>query len=199
MKQRLISMAVLTAMVLGCMTGCGEKDTKVNSNSESESSVTSSADESKQAEDATTEVISNADESKQDENTTTEVVSNTVSIPSSDDDFKIDDRGVLIEYTGEGGDVVVPDGVISIGRKPFWNSITTLTSVTLPDSVKVIQDQGFFGCRNLTSITIPDGIAEIGGDAFGYCDSLTSLTYKGVTYSNPDELRAAVHASNSEG
>lgn len=78
MKQRLIGMAVLTAMILSCMTGCGEKDTKVNSNSESDSSVTSSADES-----------------IQDEDTSTEVISNTVSIPSSDENFQIASNGVL--------------------------------------------------------------------------------------------------------
>ncbi len=47
-------------------------------------------------------------------------------------DFVIED-GVLVAYQGSGGDVVIPDGVVSIGGQAFQYG--TLKSVTVPDSV----------------------------------------------------------------
>ena len=37
---------------------------------------------------------------------------------SSNNDFEIE-NGVLVKYTGAGGDVVIPDGVTSIGHWGF--------------------------------------------------------------------------------
>ena len=83
-------------------------------------------------------------------------------------------NGVLTEYNGEGGEVVVPDGVTSIGDYAFWHC-SNLKSVRLPDSVISIGDCAFESCDNLTSITMPNSITSIGYDAFAYCNSLTSV------------------------
>ena len=55
---------------------------------------------------------------------------------SSDSDFVIK-NGVLKKYIGRGGNVVIPDGVTSIGDYAF-NRCTNLTSITIPDSVTSI-------------------------------------------------------------
>ncbi len=55
---------------------------------------------------------------------------------SSDSDFVIK-NGVLKKYTGRGGNVVIPDGVTSIGDYAF-NRCANLTSITIPDSVTSI-------------------------------------------------------------
>ena len=95
-------------------------------------------------------------------------------------------------------DLVIPDGVTSIGQCTFSNctSITSvtipnsvtsigwrafencsgLTSVTIPNSVTTIGYNAFSGCSGLTSITIPNGVTSIGGYAFSGCSSLTSVT-----------------------
>lgn len=96
----------------------------------------------------------------------------------------------LIQYTGPGGDVTIPEGVISIGDKAFSNCIN-LTGVTIPDSVTSVGDFAFSGCINLTSILIqgadtcfgewtfygcknikyikiPDKLKSLGKDPFGY-------------------------------
>ena len=52
---------------------------------------------------------------------------------------------------------------------------TNLKSVTLPKSLKVIQDRMFFGCQNLESIKIPTSIIIIGKSAFESCRNLTSI------------------------
>ena len=105
---------------------------------------------------------------------------------ASDSDFKIDENGVLVEYNGKGGDVVIPDGVTSIGKqafKPswFWDS-DKLTNITIPDSVTSIGEEAFYHCEGLTSVTIPDSVTTIGKSAFYDCVSLTSVTIgNGVT------------------
>ena len=57
------------------------------------------------------------------------------------------------------------------------------TSVTIPDSVKVISGNAFKNCRKLISITIPNSVEKIYFDAFRGCDNLISVTFgNSVTY-----------------
>ena len=107
---------------------------------------------------------------------------------------------VLKQYDGDGGDVVIPEGVTEIGFRAFATvSGKKVTSVTIPDSVEKIGgytfanadsltnvtlpaglttiDKGvFYGCENLASITIPASVTTIGLEAFAFCKSLTSIT-----------------------
>ena len=87
-------------------------------------------------------------------------------------------NGVLEEYTGPGGDVVIPDGVTSIGDRAF-EGCNGLTSVTIPNSVTSVGHWAFYGCKSLTSITIRNGVKSIGVCAFSDCSSLTSVTIPG--------------------
>ena len=52
----------------------------------------------------------------------------------------------------------------------------TVTSVIIPDNVKVIGSAAFYGCNNLTSVIIPNGVESIGEIAFEHCRKLTSIT-----------------------
>jgi len=52
----------------------------------------------------------------------------------------------------------------------------SITSITIPDSVTVIDEYAFWCCKNLTSIVIPDSVVSIGETAFEECTSLTSVT-----------------------
>uniref|UniRef100_UPI0040478C8A leucine-rich repeat domain-containing protein n=1 Tax=Limnohabitans sp. TaxID=1907725 RepID=UPI0040478C8A len=71
--------------------------------------------------------------------------------------------------------VTIPNSVTSIGDYAFYNC-SNLTSITIPDSVTSIGIYAFSDCYNLTSITIPDSVTSIGQRVFSYCTSLTSVT-----------------------
>ena len=99
---------------------------------------------------------------------------------SNPNDFIIE-NGVLKKYVGSGGDVVIPEGMTSIGAFAFFNC-SNLTSVTIPESVTSIGDSAFYSCSSLTNVTIPDGVKSIGKSVFRDCSSLVSITLpEGVT------------------
>lgn len=62
-------------------------------------------------------------------------------------------NGILIAYTGPGGHVIVPEGVVRIADFVFRNC-TDLTEVTLPSSVTKIGWMAFSECPALTEIRV---------------------------------------------
>jgi hypothetical protein len=92
-------------------------------------------------------------------------------------------EGVLIRYTGAGGDLIIPDdlNITSIGDDVFAE-LNTLTSVVIPEGVTSIGASAFYECSNLTAVTIPNSVKNIGRIAFSNCSSLISVTIpEGVT------------------
>ncbi len=78
--------------------------------------------------------------------------------------------------------VSIPNSVTYIGGETF-SGCSSLTSVTIPTSVTSIDMWAFRWCSNLTSVSIPNSVTSIGEDAFADCSNLTSVTIgNGVTY-----------------
>lgn len=82
---------------------------------------------------------------------------------------------VLVEYTGPGGDVVIPQGVATIGEHAF-DKCETLTGITMPDSVTRIDRYAFDRCYNLTSISFSNRLTHVFDGAFNNCTGLTGVT-----------------------
>lgn len=76
------------------------------------------------------------------------------------------------------GDLVIPDGVTSIGSNIFRNC-TGLTSVTIPNGVTNIGSYAFSNCSGLMSITIPSSVTSINRGAFDDCKKLKTVYYTG--------------------
>lgn len=69
--------------------------------------------------------------------------------------------------------VTLPDTLTSIGIGAFWKC-DNMTSVYIPESVTSIDEAAFFGCSALKSVAIPDGITAISGRTFFECTALTA-------------------------
>lgn len=85
--------------------------------------------------------------------------------------FILENDSVLL-YVGNGGNIVIPNGVKSISSEAFMNC-ENITAVRIPDSVISIEDFAFDGCNNLIRVDIPNTTTNIGDCAFGLCENLT--------------------------
>ena len=85
------------------------------------------------------------------------------------------EKTILTAYIGKDSDIIIPNGVISIGRNAFYEC-DSLLSVHLPLGLKTIDWCAFRYCSNLKSINIPEGVTDINYGAFQGCKGLISLT-----------------------
>ena len=90
--------------------------------------------------------------------------------------YIVDDDHVVITGCSENAtDIKIPE---SIGGKPvtaiddYAFDAASITSVTIPDSVKTIGNWSFSLCTELKSLTIPDSVEYIGIRAFEMNSSL---------------------------
>ena len=70
--------------------------------------------------------------------------------------------------------VIIPDGVISIGTNAFYGC-TVLNSVVIPNTVKNIGKYAFESCTSLTSVNIPNGITTVNESTFKDCVNLKNI------------------------
>jgi len=75
---------------------------------------------------------------------------------------------------GVNGEVIIPDSVRVIGCEAFWGR-DGLMSVTIPNGVTNIERYAFRNCSGLTSMEIPDSVSHVGQGAFLYCSGITNV------------------------
>lgn len=56
-----------------------------------------------------------------------------------------------------------------------FKQVTTLTSVTLPDNIKTVGKEAFYGAKGITTLDLGEGIVDIDEQAFRGLSNLTSL------------------------
>ena len=100
-------------------------------------------------------------------------------MPTPVPEFVIDASGVLTAYNGDGGEVVIPEGVTAIGSSVFQDN-QTITGVFLPEGVTTIGQSAFSNCDGLTSVILPEGVTKVDAIAFYSCDRLERVTLPGT-------------------
>ena len=92
------------------------------------------------------------------------------------------ENGIVIDCHTNAIDVIIPDGVTSIGDRAFRHC-ESLEAITIPNSVTFIGNYAFAYCKSIESITIPNGVTSIGVSAFAGCFNLKTVTIPdGVTF-----------------
>jgi hypothetical protein len=67
---------------------------------------------------------------------------------------------------------IIDDRLISVSDEDIPND----GHFVVPEGIKYISADAFFGCTRATSITIASGVRSIGHFAFAFCSSATSIT-----------------------
>lgn len=94
-------------------------------------------------------------------------------------DGMIIENGVLKRYEGNASEIVVPEGVVSIGEYVFKNK-DFIKSITLPDSITEIGTEAFWECYNLEKVEIEGTIEYIDTNAFSMCEKLADIDLSNV-------------------
>ena len=102
-------------------------------------------------------------------------------------------------------ELVIPDGVTSIGNQAFYGC-SGLTSVEIPNSVTSIELNAFRKCSGLTSVTVPNSVVSIGSYAFEGCNGLEKVivsdiaAWCGINFANGESnpLAYAHHLYSDE-
>ena len=78
--------------------------------------------------------------------------------------------------------VVIQEGIRNVGQCIFYNEpgkniFPNLKTVSLPSTIKEIDEFAFYGCTSLTTINFPNGLEKINESAFADCTSLSSIVF----------------------
>ena len=71
--------------------------------------------------------------------------------------------------------ITIPNTIVIIEYCAF-DGCTGLTEINIPNSVTIIEDCAFFGCTRLTEITMFNSVTSIGQHVFYNCIGLTAIT-----------------------
>ena len=119
-----------------------------------------------------------------------------------------------VDYSTLSGDLVIPSEVThngvtysvhSVNQNAFANC-ENITSISLPNSLKIIWSGAFQYCTSLTSLTIPASVTNIYGDGSNslnspifHCDNLTTIVVEegNQVYDSRDNCNAIVETATN--
>lgn len=88
--------------------------------------------------------------------------------------FKMASNGLLEECTGNISDMVLPEGIITLGKGVFEDG-NLLTRIQLAKSTQFIEERTFAGCKWLTFVSGSSSLKRIGKQAFAGCICLEEI------------------------
>ena len=77
--------------------------------------------------------------------------------------------------------ITMPNTLTKIGNYAFYSCTALTGNLVIPSSVTSIGREAFSGCSGLVSVEIPSGVTSIGNYAFEDCSKLTSITVSATT------------------
>ena len=89
-------------------------------------------------------------------------------------DCDIDFSDTLTAYNGSAKNIILPDGIKVIGEDAFFGN-KQITAVAVPVGVETIEDGAFWMCLSLKNVVLPSTLRKIGENAFNSCVELTSI------------------------
>ncbi len=110
--------------------------------------------------------------------------------------MKIQD-GILVSYDGGAEELAVPKGVIAIGKAAFLGN-STLTKVTIPFTVNLIEENAFESCFALQTVVFEtlhtdkfeNGLRKLGNGVFKNCRQLQNIQLPSTLIGIGEELFA---------
>jgi hypothetical protein len=88
--------------------------------------------------------------------------------------------GTITGYTGQPTNLNIPSRIYDVAVTEIdvnaFSGCNSITDVTIPSSINLINDSAFYSCQNLSSITISNGVNRIGNAAFDLCKNLKFVT-----------------------
>lgn len=96
-------------------------------------------------------------------------------------------QGVALNYRG---DLVIPEKIEGLPVRKImpaaFSLCQSLTSVSIPSTVREVGERAFSWCTALTNVTFAEGTATIGCAAFTNCVALKSVTFpKSLSFIGP--------------
>lgn len=105
------------------------------------------------------------------------------------DEFLIAGDNVLVEWTGDDENVIIPEGVKSISGAFYEN--TTIKNVVLPRSLESVSDNAFFNCTALESVEFLGENTVLGAGCFMGCGNLNNIALPSKLERIPDNTFSA--------
>ena len=105
-----------------------------------------------------------------------------VVISSANTKFKVinqniytDNGTTLVAVTSAQSNIVIPEGVVKLGKDSLRGNTLGITSVSLPTSLKEIGDFAFEDLSAIKRVVIPSGVTKIGRYAFDSTPNLSEI------------------------
>ncbi len=109
--------------------------------------------------------------------------------PSADNDSQY----YVEAYLGNETSVVIPaeilgKDIVKINNHAFLN-MSSIISITLPESLEIIGDSAFANCSSIKTIALPANVNKMGTGAFNGCTGIRTFTFS--SDDNLNEISAA--------